>query len=235
MKAPRVPIASTAGRAAAELAIIVTGVLIALGAQSWWEDRGEAEERARALGSLASDLEVIAASLEEIEARADEMAEITVRVIEGVDLTTLTDSAYVTTVADAAWNHLGDGRFAFPAFADLQSSGRLGLLPDSVRVGLTRFAYTLDGLENIFGDLQDVQENQLDPWLAQNFDATRVVWWPGIGYRFRGLADARPLATVEGRSRVAMKHSVVIALRDRVADATTEVAELRASIRAASP
>ena len=235
MKAPRVPIASTAGRAAAELAIIVTGVLIALGAQSWWEDRGEAEERERALEALASDLEVIALSLEEVEKSANELAEITIRVIEGADLTTLTDSAYITTVQNAAWSHLGDGRFAFPAFSDLQSSGRLGLLPDSVRVGLTRFAYTLDGLENIFADLQDVQENQLDPWVAQNFDATQVVWWPGIGYRFQGLPDASPLATVEGRSRVAMKHSVVIGLRNRLTEAITEVAELQASIRAATP
>ena len=78
MKAPRVPIASTAGRAAAELAIIVTGVLIALGAQSWWEDRGEAEERERALEALASDLEVIALSLEEVEKSANELAEITI-------------------------------------------------------------------------------------------------------------------------------------------------------------
>jgi hypothetical protein len=222
-------------RAAAELAIIVTGVLIALGAQSWWETQGEAEERDRALTALSADLGVIATALEERQTAASVMSEGLVRVIEEVDLQSLTDSTYITTVQDAAWTHLGDGRFPFPAFTDLQSSGRLRLLPDTIRIALTRFAHTLDLVDNAFADLQDVQENQLDPWVAQNFDAARVVWRPGIGYAYPGLPDAGPLGTREGRSRVAMKHAVVTSLRRNLSSAAGEAAELQAAIQQTSP
>lgn len=219
MKKPNLPISSTLGRAAGELAIIVAGVLIALAAQSWWEGRGEAEDRERALRALEADLAVIRGEMVRDSLNLTRISASLVTVIVEDGLSELPDSTLAVTLRAAFWDHGGRANYAFPAYQDLESSGRLELLPDSVRTVLTAYSNIRGSLENIFQDLQDVQEFRVDPWVIENFDTSRLLWLPDSGYDWPGRPAVAPARTRMARSLSVAKHQVIVAMLGQLRDA----------------
>ena len=209
MKKPTLSLPMTVGRAIAELAIIVAGVLIALGAQAWWEESRETQEATIALRSIRDDLGPLRRVLASDSVRALELRNSLLMIIEEVDLEALPDSVRITTVSDAAWHHTGTGGYELPAYRDLESSGRLRLLPDSLRLRVTGYENALRQLDGGYRDLVQIQESRLDPWVLQEFDARRVMWHPGIGYDFQGVPEVTPFETRVGRNLAAGKYALV--------------------------
>lgn len=137
MKKPNLTLPATLGRMTAELFIIVAGVLIALGAQSWWDSRGTEDERDRALRALSSDLQLLESTMVGDSLNgAEQMSALRAAIDDPASLAHREDSVLVRTIRTAAWNTvIGNERYAFPAWNDLESSGRLDLL---LRPGLRR-------------------------------------------------------------------------------------------------
>ena len=171
VKKPNLPLSSTVGRALAELIIIVAGVLIALAAQSWWEDRRVEEDRDRALTLLYDDLARLETSLRDTVS-AVQVDSIIHRLLAG--RAPEGDSLLARSVATALWDfgfEIGarDGENLLPAYADLKSSGRLGLLPDTVRSRMPGIELQLVVLSRFLDDVVFFQQERVDPILYERF------------------------------------------------------------------
>lgn len=171
VKKPSLPITSTVGRALAELVIIVAGVLIALGAQSWWENRRVEEDRNSALTLLHDDLARLENALRDT-VDAKELDATIHRLLDGRPPEG--DSLLARSVATALWDfgfEIGarDGQNLLPAYADLKSSGRLGLLPDTVRARMPGIELQLVVLSRFLDDVVFFQQERVDPILYERF------------------------------------------------------------------
>lgn len=171
MKKPSLAAPASVGRAAAELVIIVAGVLIALAAQSWWESRQVDEDRDRALGLLYDDLARLEASLRDSVGAVAVDSSIH-RLVGGRP--PAGDSALSAAVMAALWEfgfQIGarDGENLLPAYADLKSSGRLSLLPDTVRARMPGIELQLVVLSRFLDDVVHFQQIRVDPILLDRF------------------------------------------------------------------
>ena len=165
MKRPSVPIPSVAGRMAAELTVIVAGVLIALGAQSWWETRGENEDRLAAVAAIRDDLVTVDANQSTAMARIDTMrVDIHWILNRTFESTNPSDSVFNGSVQNALWE-ISSTRTQFPAYEELKGSGRLGLLPPAFRSTLLELEAMSVLLERTNEDNFQYQIRNLDPWL----------------------------------------------------------------------
>lgn len=120
MKRPSVPLPSVLGRALAELAIIVVGVLIALGAQSWWENRRLDDERMRVRAGVSADLDALLLGLASDTDRARTiLSDIRWLLQYSPDYATLPDSVFNRRVTYALWEIPGS-QPRLPAYDDLK-------------------------------------------------------------------------------------------------------------------
>lgn len=158
-----------------ELVVIVLGVLIALGGQSWWENRAASEDRARALRLLHEDVSRLEQELR-FPANADSVAKAIDDILDGTFGPT--EPALAEQLRAALWSfgfEIGarEGEDLLPAYADLKNSGRLALLPDTVRSRMPMVELQLSILSRFLDDLVFHHQNRIDPILYQSFDLTR--------------------------------------------------------------
>ena len=155
-------------RLAAEFAVIVVGVLVALAAQGWWENRQVEEDRVQALRAIATDLELLSEDLAGSRRRVDTTT-VSIRWVlgSGSDIGTAPDSLYSRRTQYALWEVAG-ADVGLPAYEELKGSGRLSLLPDEVRGDLARLDDVMRTLESIDDDNFQYQIRNLDPWLLDN-------------------------------------------------------------------
>jgi hypothetical protein len=237
MKPPRISESFDLRRALAELAIIVVGVLIALAAQSWWEGREIEADRRQSLSLLSDDLTRLETSLRD-RTGATEVDSAIHRLVgnrppEG-------DSALSSAMADALWNFgfdIGarDGENLLPAYADLKASGRLQLLPDTVRARMPGVELQLVILSRFLDDLVNFQQLRVDPVLYQRFQIeASTITDDGV---FR-LADAERFIEVfaepEVRNLLLLKSSLLRGNLDRWAQTADSVAAVRRLIDSAT-
>ena len=156
------------GRLAAEFAVIVVGVLVALAAQGWWENRQVDEDRARALRAIAIDLELLSEDLATSKRRVDTTTT-SIRWIlgSGPDIEVASDALYSLRTQYALWEIAG-ADVGLPTYEELQGSGRLSLLPDEIRGDLARLDDVIRSLDSIDDDNFQYQIRNLDPWLLDN-------------------------------------------------------------------
>ncbi len=177
MKKPNLLQPTTVGRVVAELTIIVAGVLIALAAQSWWEERQLADERSRVRRAVAADLEAVLDEIDGDRSRTDSILEDIRWMLdrpEGFDSTP--DSVFNRRATYALWEIAGVD-LSLPAYDDLKGSGRLELLSDEARAGMTRFDLRLRVVEGIDEDVFQYQIRNLDPWLLDNAPLRSMLSW----------------------------------------------------------
>lgn len=202
----------------AELVIIVAGVLIALAAQSWWEIRLVEEDRDRALGLLYDDLARLESSLRD-SVRAVEVDSRIHRLLEGRPPES--DSLLAQYVADALWEfgfEIGarDGQNLLPAYADLKSSGRLGLLPDTVRARMPGIELQLVVLSRFLDDVVFFQQERVDPVLYERFRIDAASLDQRGGFAVEDPArDLQVFTEPEVRNRLLLKS---VLLRGQIAE-----------------
>jgi hypothetical protein len=152
--------------------IIVMGVLIALAAQSWWENRAVEEDRVRTLELLLDDVSRLEASLRD-SLNADSVTNAIEDLLAGRFAES--DEDLSDQISDALWDFgfdIGprDGEDLLPAYADLKGSGRLALLSDSVRSRMPAIELQLAVLSRFLDDIVYHQQSRIDRILYENFD-----------------------------------------------------------------
>lgn len=232
MKKPNVPISSTLPRMAAELFIIVAGVLIALGAQSWWDSRGTADERQRALRALGSDLQLLESTMVGDSLNgAEQMSALRAAIDDPPSLAQMEDSVLIRTIRTAAWNTvIGNERYAFPAWNDLESSGRLDLLPEEVRRSLSELDQQFERLYFSGNDLQTLQFERMDGYVLKLFNGRDLLWTPFLGIRPGNRPDLAALQDGEFRTALVMKLGITVGLMRDLNSALDSLRAVRSQI-----
>ena len=140
----RILSAPTLGRALAEVAIIVVGVLIALGADAWWTERQEQALLQEYLERLAEDLDADRSNMERSAESEDRRTAFADQLIDR--MTTPTEPPkdslrrMINTIRGGALYPLRTG-----TWRDLSSTGRLALIEDpELRRWILRYYDTLE-------------------------------------------------------------------------------------------
>ncbi len=132
-------------RAAAELVIIVAGVMLALAADRWRETERENDLALSYIARLQSDVETdLQAFRQTVEwAKAiDDSSLYVLDIYRGADPSSDSYDLFVYHIFRASWNT--QGRTTSATYQDLIGTGNLGLLPVRIRNEVTDY-YTLKG------------------------------------------------------------------------------------------
>ncbi|MEJ2483963.1 MAG: hypothetical protein P8049_12840 [Gemmatimonadota bacterium] len=167
------------GRLAAELVVIVLGVLIALWADGWVAERSDRRVEASRITALRQNVTATRARLDQALEEATSARE------------ALTATARWNDASDVAGHaHLvGAGLLYGPVFTpelnvymDLKSSGDLALLrSDDLREALARMDATFEELALLTADMVMVQQLNIDPVMIEEFDLGPIVGpWVGL-------------------------------------------------------
>jgi hypothetical protein len=189
-------------RLAGEFAVIVVGVLVALVAESWWSERDErryeAELRADMLEEFRTNLEIVAADLEENAVVADLLNQVA-EMGDG-ELLTRPDSAFAFFASgDLSWAGFDPMMGSAQA---LVQSGNLGAIADrALRLRLSNWSGLLD--EKTRFTLQAVTfQSQIVLPSAARFGADEV-WTPDERRELRSL-----LRTLRDRQRLVIENQL---------------------------
>jgi hypothetical protein len=139
-------------RAVAELALIVTGVLIALGVDSWWGDQQDRQRETAYLRQLLSDVR-------EIDARLEETIEGDSALLDRINGTIDAAFAGATPPADSLAIVGGYSQFRplTGTYAALVQNGDIQLLrDDSLRFEVITYAATISAAQVILGHLESL-------------------------------------------------------------------------------
>ena len=164
-------------RLAAELAIIVLGVTLALWADGWVSERGDRAREAARLTALHQELERASAALAFNLDNARGAISALRRVIEA------TPSSGGDRREDLRYAFLFGGGFSaeISVYEDLENAGELSLLTDPrVRTALAYLDNRLQLIELAQADLGTVQQLHIDSYLLEQIDA-RPLYGGDIG------------------------------------------------------
>lgn len=125
---------ATWAKAAAELIIIISGVMLALAADRWREATNNNDLALSYIERLQSDLETDLRAFEETTEWAkaiDDSSLYVLTIYQGADPTTDNYDLFAYHIFRASWNV--QGRTTSATYQDLISTGNLGLLPVQIR------------------------------------------------------------------------------------------------------
>lgn len=158
-------------RLAAELGVIVVGVLIALWADGWVADRADRRVEASRIEALRDNLEGTRERLADAREEAMDSREALERIVRW------TDASQALEESGTVLRGLFFGPVFTPelnVYADLKNSGDLALLRNAgLRQALARMEATLEQTRLMQDDLLTVQQLRYDPFVLDNFALVR--------------------------------------------------------------
>lgn len=177
---------------AAEIAVVVCGVLIALALNAWWGARQRNLQETALRAELSSDVvetrEVVAAELErrrEIADRARAVLSVMADASPGPER----DSILATiggVFVIGVWSPVND------TYEEALGSGRLALLTDpDLRLALNRYRSSLDKIGSYTGLITTQYYQELEPFMVEHTVYSEV----GSSWNRYGLVQGAPFAT----------------------------------------
>lgn len=205
------------GRLAGELAVIVIGVLLALGAQAWWEAQLEKNEQRQALVLLQGDLDVFrgfvanVALVERLQESLDWLVDPTSDLLGAPD-SVIRPKAHFALFNLARAPRAIDADAMLPTVADLKGSGRIDLLPDTVRRVLPVLESDIEALARNSLDLITLQETKLDELVISEFSLGPLEVADGATFQLTdlGVGGRQALASQVVQNTLVLKRSLLI-------------------------
>jgi len=207
-------------RGAAEVLIIATGIILAISAEAWWQDRNDRQLEARHLNALHDDLIASLALIDDVE----EDQELQV----GYLLSLLrSDVANVRPEELRLW--LDDGVFdiwtyrpQLAALEDLESSGQMRLIRNAaLRRSLASLRQKIDRYNGVQEDMVASQQALIDRYLVDNVNLVGVLV-KEAGDNGAAVITTETLQSLAFRSRVAFKLGLRQLVRTALADVRHE-------------
>ena len=158
------------GRAVTEIFVIVAGVLIALGADSWWTDRQEVAEESEILRAIEVDVARSQELLDRHFRRLESGLEALRILGEGVtgDAGSLDNAALSEMLLVGLWD-LGRMNVQMSAYEEIKSSGRLRLISDpELRRSLAEYETSLTRARQREVETVNHQQRIVDPYVIEN-------------------------------------------------------------------
>jgi hypothetical protein len=189
-------------RGAAEVLIIATGIILAISAESWWQDRGDRLLESRHLAALHDDLVASLALIYEVE--ADQEAQLNyLSLLLRSDVTDARPEELRLWLDDGVFD-IWTYRPQLAALEDLESSGQMRLIRNAeIRRALAALRQKVDRFDGVQDDMIASQQALIDQYLVDNVNL--------VGVLVETEDDRAPLIATETlqsqpfRSRVAFK------------------------------
>lgn len=196
-------------RLGAELLVIVVGVLIALSADAWWDQRQDRQAEVRHLTSLREDLKESLLLLDESDrSRAsmmDALAHISSEDLDRVPVDSVAQWVYVGLFS--LFNYAPQ----LTALADLRSSDQLRVLTPEVRRGIADLDRRMADHERLQADLTTSQQGVLDPYLVDHLPLAAILAVADtlpLTVRLAATPDWSSLRSTQLRNAIAFKLSL---------------------------
>jgi hypothetical protein len=217
-------------RLGAELVVVVVGVLLALSADAWNEERIERESEVRHLHALREDF---TESQELLTEWADERTQLSAALFNLLerDLGDVPADSVGRWIFDGLWE-IGSYQPRLTALRDLETSGEIRLLTPVVRRSIAEFSRRLGDLETIEADFTTSQQGLVDPYLVSELPLAPILAVSdtlSISQRLPARQDWTALGSTEARSLMAFKLSMANVgsdLRDELSEQLGLVLEL---------
>lgn len=215
-----------AGRAAAELAIVVTGVTLALWADDWASERADREKEQSRLVALRDNIDE---TLVDVEEHLRDAGEAT-RNLHAI-------ASEIQAPPNEMRDRISWGLFYGPAFSpqlnvydDLKNSGELSLLTNPfLRSALARMDAGMSRIELAQSDLASVQQMHVDSY-AVDMTNVNIFYGEELGLRRPDVSgtDQLDFANEPGfKSRMVLKLDLVTQLEMRFREAQEDLLSVR--------
>lgn len=203
-------------RGAAEVLIIATGIILAISAESWWQDRRDRLLECRHLAALHDDLVASLTLIDEVEEAQDAQSNY-------LSLLLQSDAADARPQELRLW--LVDGVFnietyrpQLAALEDLESSGQMQIIRNAeIRRSLATLRQKMDRYDGLQDDMIASQQALIDQYMVDNLDLVGILAETGDSGVMPIITET--LQSRAFRSRVAFK----LGLREMVAYALRQL------------
>ena len=214
------------GKAAAELAIVVVGVTLALWADDWASERADRENEQSRLVALRDNIDETLVDVEEHLGDAEEAAK-NLRAIV----------SEMPAPANEMRDRISWGLFYGPGFSpqlnvydDLKSSGELSLLTNpSLRSALAKMDASMGRIELAQSDLTSVQQMHVDSYAVDSTNV-RIFYGEELGLHRPDVSDTDHLDFADEpgfKSRMVLKLDLVAQLGIRFREAQEVLLNVR--------
>ena len=163
-------------RPVAEICVIVAGVLIALGADSWWTERQERQEEIEVLAAIKVDLQQTAVTADQNLERVGKRIESLRVLAEGSagPVAGLSDDALADMLTTGLWD-TGALSVQMSAYDEIKTSGRLRLIQDpELRRSLANFDRTLQRVRAREAEAFEHQHSITGPYVVENIQVSQL-------------------------------------------------------------
>lgn len=162
-------------RSAAELGIIIAGVLLALAANNWWSDRMDRIEEREILHAISEDLDATTDLLKDATNNMTTVIEAIRILSEGTTgpARDLSDEALKPVLWRGVWETPGF-RVQMSAYGEVEQSGRMRLLEDpELRRALARYDQLYNEASESRDDAFQHQTTKVDPYIIKMFEVSQ--------------------------------------------------------------
>jgi hypothetical protein len=221
------------GQAAGEALLILFGILLALGAEAWWEERSERREEHEYLEALAGELEQIQAH-----------AQGAIRIVSQVE-----DSGLALLAVSSAWSDQKvssdslsrlitrvslEVEWSPPltVYQDLVNTGAVGIIrSQEVRAGLNELLASVDWVGSRQARHNEFFWNQMEPYYRRHLPVSTVFGFEGLAEFSEPWVPGPFVDTEEFRNMVAAKTLTALDVRDGAEELITLIDRVGETIR----
>jgi len=215
---------TTWAKAAAELIIIISGVMLALAGDRWREATNNNDLALSYIARLQSDLEADLRAFEETTEWAkaiDDSSLYVLKIYQGDDITSETYDVFAYHVFRTSWNV--QGRPTSATYQDLINTGNLGLLPVQIRNEIADY-YALREF------YQERVERYEAPGITKYWEVPEIVLGPILGPKIWEAIQGRGIDFIPEPGGLRLSDAdadrIVQALRN-INDLERQIAEVR--------
>jgi hypothetical protein len=163
-------------RSGLELAVIITGVLIALWADQWWADRQDAQVQRTYLAALSEDISATVQRLGETTAKVVEWREAAATLSRSPLAGPFPSSQELVPLIGTALFNLSSFQDRLATLRELKSTGELGLIRNAdIRRSLADLDQALEDMRSTESDLIQTHHAIIDPYMVQHTDLVPMI------------------------------------------------------------
>lgn len=215
-------------RWAAEILVIALGIILAISAESLWQDRSNRQEEVKYLIALSEDFSESLELLEDRVSRQDDSTKACLSLLDG-------KAQIAEPIQVREWIRvcLYFGAYYEPqlnALKDLEQSGKMDLLQNAnLRRKLASLLQKFGHFEIFLSSYVRTQENLIDSYLVDHFDLVSILNIDSQTVEDQSVPlaiDPTIFNEIDMRSRIALKLSLRRAMQRHQADLRTQFEEL---------
>ena len=222
------------GQAAGEALLILLGILLALAADAWWEERSERRQEQEYLEAMAAELEQMRAHVDVVLQGAGQTIETAATLLEiSPDLPpSVTPDSLSELLSNISMEVLWSPPTA--VYEDLVNTGAVGLIrAHEVRLGLNELMESVSWVQSRADRHNEFFWTEMDPYFRRHLPVLAVFGWDALAVTREEWIPGDFIRTEEFRNLIAVKGLAALDVRDGGEELTVLIEELAGTVEAA--